>query len=507
MIRAALIVLAVVALAVVIIALRGEPGAAELTWFHWNIRTTAAAATMLLIFFTLAASLFWRGLIWLAEAPRRAARSRAESRRRQGSDALTRGFLAAAGGDGAEARRQAQRASTLVDDTPSLVRLLSAQAAEAAGDAEGARAAYAAMLGFPELRMAAHRGLMQAALAEGDVREAQTHAEAAYGLARTAPWAWRAVLEAKLAIGDWTAALEMMQGALERKIVSPIVAERARAALLTARAADPVAEEDDKVRQAALDDCQAAMRLRPDFIPASVIAARLFAAEGRAARAAQVIEAAWKVSPHPALWLAYRDLRTDETPRERAARLATLAGFNADARESRILTAEQALIAGDAVGARAAAKALEDEPLTRRLAGLRARIATAIGDRDEARVWTARGAEAPQEPDWSDLDPEGRAFAYTPHDWARIAQVYAERGELTHPRLERRERGMSDLAELPPAYADSAAFISAAEAGAAAAPIVDDSDFGAELDSTNADPDPPPAGQRRVFGGGRGKRS
>jgi uncharacterized membrane-anchored protein len=79
MIRAALLVLVVVAVAVAIIALRGEPGAADITWFHWNVRTTAAAATMLLIFFTLAAALFWRGLIWIAEAPRRAARARAEA--------------------------------------------------------------------------------------------------------------------------------------------------------------------------------------------------------------------------------------------------------------------------------------------------------------------------------------------------------------------------------------------------------------------------------------------
>ena len=57
MIRTLLIVLAVLAAAVLIIALRGEPGSAELTWFHWNVRTTAAAAAILTIFFTLGASL------------------------------------------------------------------------------------------------------------------------------------------------------------------------------------------------------------------------------------------------------------------------------------------------------------------------------------------------------------------------------------------------------------------------------------------------------------------
>lgn len=505
MIRAALLVLLVVAVALAIIAVRGEPGAADITWFHWNLRTTAAAATMLLIFFTLGAALFWRGLIWIAEAPRRAARARAEVRRRQGAEALTRGFLAAAGGDGAEARRQAGRAADLVDDTPALVRLLSAQAAEAAGDAEAARAAYTAMLGFPELRLVAHKGLMQAALESGDTAAAAAHAEAAYALARTAPWAWRAALEAKLAAGDWPAALELMQGALGRKIISPLTAERARAALLTAHAAAREAEGDQRARQAALEDAQAAARLRPDFAPAAVVAARLLADEGRSARAAQAIEAAWKILPHPALWLAYRDLVTDETPRERAARLASLAAFAPEARESHILMAEQALIAGDALGARAAVRALDSEPPTRRLAGLRARIASALGDRDEARAWTVRGAEAPQEPDWSDLDPDGRAFAYTAADWARVAMVYAERGELAHPRFERGERGVSELPQLPAAYAESTPFVSAAETGAPVPPIVDDADFGPDLDLVDTAPSVPARPRRPFRGRGKGR--
>ena len=75
MIRAVLFVLAVVAVIVVAIALVGDPGQAQLTWFHWNVRTTAAAAALLAIFLTLAASLVWRGLIWIAESPRRAGKS------------------------------------------------------------------------------------------------------------------------------------------------------------------------------------------------------------------------------------------------------------------------------------------------------------------------------------------------------------------------------------------------------------------------------------------------
>ena len=87
-----------------------------------------------------------------------------------------------------------------------------------------------------------------------------------------------------------------------------------------------------------------------------------------------------------------------------------------------------------------------------RLCGLMARIANAAGRTDEARVWMARGLAASQDPDWTDLDPAGRAFAYAPTDWARLVSTYAETGELIHPRLERRERVMSELPELPAPY-------------------------------------------------------
>ena len=165
---------------------------------------------------------------------------------------------------------------------------------------------------------------MQTALADGDEAEALRNAEAAYGLAHTAPWAWRALLEARLEAGDWPAALALVRGALERKIVSPLTAERARAALQAASAAHLESGGPGDAGQA-LEFAQAAARSQPDFSPGAVIAARLLTADGRGQRAAPLLEAAWKARAHPALWLAWRDLRTDETPRERAARLAALA--------------------------------------------------------------------------------------------------------------------------------------------------------------------------------------
>lgn len=459
MIRAVLLIFLVACAAVAALALAGDPGRATVIWLGWRADMTAAAVVLLILFSALAAMVLWRLMIWVLEAPRRAEQSRRADRRRQADEVLSRGFLAVAAGDGSEARRLAQKSANLAGETPALVRVLQAQAAEAAGDAAAAHAAYTAMLGFPEMRLAGHRGLMQLAAQEGEAQVALDHAQQAYVLVRTAPWAWRALLNAKLDAADWTGALDLVKGALDRKIVSPIVAERARAALLAASAAQLEHAPDARARDQALDQAAEAARLQPGFAPGVVMAARLLALDGKLSKASATIESAWKVAPHPALWLAYRDLRTDETPRQRAARLAELAGMSPDHRESRILFVEQALIAGEAAAARAATRALEGTPITARLAGLFARVAYAGGAPDEARMWMAQGLSAPQEPDWSDLDPEGRAFAYHASDWARLVAAFAETGELIHPRFERRERTLGELPELPAAYADSTAFI------------------------------------------------
>jgi HemY protein len=452
MIRAAIVLFLVAAVAVSVLGLTRDAGQASVEWLGWRADTTAAAGLLIALLASLLAAVIWRTVLWVLDAPGRTERARADARRRQANDVLARGFLAAAGGDGSEARRLARKAAELASDSPGLVRVLAAQAAEAAGDVEEARAAYTAMLGFPEMRLAGHKGLMQLAQSQGQRETALRHAQEAYGESRSARWAWRVLLEAELESGDWAGALDLVKGALDRKIVPPVVAERARAALLAASAAQLEHAPDAKARALALDHAVEAAKLQPGFAPGVVMAARLLALGGKVGRAVATVENAWRAAPHPALWLAYRDLRTNETPRERGQRLAELAAVNPTHRESLILHVERALIAGDPAAARDAAQALEAEPPTARICGLMARAAFAAGSPDEARVWLARGISAPHEPDWSDLDPEGRAFAYHAADWGRLVITYAETGELIHPRHERSERTLRELPDLPLAY-------------------------------------------------------
>ena len=477
MIRAVLILLALIAAIAISIGLLGDPGIASVTWMHYRVDTSASACIVIIGCLAFAAVAFWNLALWIARAPQRAERARAAARHRQGEDAVTRGFMALAAGDGTEARRQSVKALDLSDNIV-LVRILSALAAEESGDATAAKSAYSAMLSIPELKLAGLKGLMQIADKSGDRTEAVRLASEAYNQPRPAMWAFETLFEAKLTAGEWGEALDLIDGALNRKLISPIFSERAKSSLMAATAAQLESAPDTPTRDQAMDYALRAAKLQPQFTPAPVIASRQLLAAGKLGRAEDILEAGWAAQPHPALWLAYRDLVNDETPRERARRLQGLIDRNPKHRESRLLQLERALLTGIRADIATAMEALEpdtaDDVLTRRLCGLMARASQALQDADAARTWVARAALAKAEPDWSDLDAEGRAFNYGASDWSNLILTYARTSALIHPRLDRGEKGLPDMPELASRYVPSMPFIKAAHKRATAVPQPDD---------------------------------
>ncbi|EGF92913.1 hemY protein [Asticcacaulis biprosthecium C19] len=462
MIRSLLILLAITTLIVLTIGMVGDPGLASLSWMNYRIDIPATAAVIIIGVMAFCAVAFWNLALWLARSPQRAERARADQRRRQGDDALTRGFMAVAVGDGSEARRHAVKALDLSDNTV-LVRILGAMAAEESGDAVATRTAYSAMVSVPELKLAGLRGLMQLAARQGDKAEAVKLAGEAYNQPRPSMWAFETLFAARLEAGEWAEALDLIEGALTRKLISPIFSERAKASLMAASAARLETSDDAQMRDQALDYAQRAAKLQPQFTPAAIIAARLLAKANKPGRAEDVLEAAWASRPHPAVWLAYRDLVSDETPKERARRLQGLVDRNAKHRESRLLQVERALLTNTKAEIAAALAALEEDSaeanLTKRICGVIARGAQGLGDYDTARVWIAKAASARGEADWSDIDAEGKAFAYSAADWSDVILNFAETAALSHPRYERGDKGLPEIPDMPPRYVPSMPFI------------------------------------------------
>ena len=92
---------------------------------------------------------------------------------------------------------------------------------------------------------------------------------------------------------------------------------------------------------------------------------------------------------------------------------------------------------------------LVEEKPTARLCMILERALKGYGDQAEAARWGRMAVSAAREPEWSDLDPRGGAFQYTPADWARLVYSFGDAAKLIHPRYETSERELDLGRPLP----------------------------------------------------------
>lgn len=415
---------------------QANPGRAVFEFLGYEVEVPFILGMAMLFAVTFAFFLLVWGIYIAFTSPGKIRAFLSRRRREQGYDALERALIASAAGDGEAAVRQAARADSLLD-RPALSTLLAARAAESAGNIEGAEAHYEALLEDNRTRVVARRGLAQLASERGDMDATLEHAKDAFARAKGARWAFDALFDAQIAQGRWDGALEALAEGERRKHIAPDTAKRRRAVILTASALGLEESEPERARDLADAACKAA----PGFAPAATLASRLMAKSRRHKRAADVLEAAWTQSPHPAIARAYQGLRKTDSKAKRLERLKGLAALNPEHRESKLLLVQVALDDGDARTGRRILDPLleEDTPSSARECALAARLARLEGEDEDARRWMTRAAHASNEADWSDIDPEGRAFPYTDDDWKRMVYVYGEEGRLIHPRHERFE--------------------------------------------------------------------
>jgi HemY protein len=420
-----------------------NPGTASFEFLGWHMEMSFVLAAALVVLFAFGMLVLWWLVFVLWTSPDKFKNFNLRRRREQGYDALEKALIASAAGDGVSAVRQAARADALLD-RPALSRLLAARAAEAAGNTDGAETHYEALLEDPRTRLVAHRGLAQLAHDRSDHDATVDHARQAFEQAKGARWAFDALFDAHVSQGRWSEALDTLNEGERRKHVPADAAKRRRAVLLTVSAQ---AHEGDDTEHAC-ELAEAAVRAAPGFAPAAALASRLLASVRRHKKAADVLEACWAATPHPAIAAAYRDLRKSDSKAKRIERLRSLSALQPEHRESQLLLVQAALDGGDAAAANMVLEPmLELGNPSARLCALAARLARLEGEDVQARRWMTRAAHAAAEADWSDMDTEGRAFPYAEADWKRMVYVYGDEGRLIHPRYERYETAAEAVPE------------------------------------------------------------
>ena len=319
------------------------------------------------------------------------------SRLRRGQAALSDAVLALAAGEGRLAADRADAAARLLDQ-PMLTTLLRAQAAQLAGDRARATQGYKALLDNDKARFVAVRGLMQLKLDEGDTETALKLAQKAFQLRPRHAETQDVLLRLQTGAGDWKGAratLKAEQGAgrLPRDVW------QRRDAVLALQEARGVLDEGASIeaREAAI----AANRASPDLIPAAAMAARALVEQGKARKAARILEKTWSVRPHPDIARAYAEIAPDETPAARLRRFKALTKGNPEHDESILLQAELLIAAEDFPGARRAMGDLPTRHPTARALTIMAAIERGEGSDDAVvRGWLARALTAPRGPQW-----------------------------------------------------------------------------------------------------------
>lgn len=373
------------------------PGGVTIAWRNYRLDTSVGVllvAVALVAAVTAVVYRFWRAL---ATTPRKVTASRAERRREQGFLALTRGMVAIAAGDTAEAKRQAKRANHMLDRPPGAL-LLEAQAAQLEGRPEAAREVFDDMLERKETELLAVRGLLSLAESEGDTEKALALAERANKLSPTTPWALTRLLELQTETGAWTEAEKTVKSAARRKVLSAAEARHKNAVIHVQRS---LSAERGGDRSTALGLAKDANRLEPDFLPASLNLAALLHADGKPRQARKVIERAWAERPHPDLARLFDAVTGIADPLPRLAAFERLEALKPDDPAARLTLARVALDAKLWGEARRRLDGLDGAASGAEYYRLRAELEEKEkGDGHGAREWLARASEAPPAPGW-----------------------------------------------------------------------------------------------------------
>ena len=319
------------------------------------------------------------------------------NRERKGFDALEDGMMALASGEGRTAMAKAAKAEKYLQ-RPELTNLITAQAAEVAGDGQKAQEVYKKLLTDERTRFVGVRGIMKQKLADGDTDMALKLAEKAFALKPKHEETQDVLLRLQAEKEDWSGARDTLNAKLKHGSLPRDVHRRRDAVLALSEAKDILADGNTiEARENAIE----ANRLSPDLIPAAVLAAQGYIEAGKDRYATRVLKKAWDTRQHPDLAAAFAAIKPDETPQARIKRFRSFVKATADHDETRMLMAELHIAAEDFPEARRALGDLPETKPTARSVAIMAAVERGEGADDVVvRGWLAKALSVPRGPQW-----------------------------------------------------------------------------------------------------------
>jgi len=386
--------LAIAALAAWVISL---PGTLTLEIAGQRMQPRLGTAVVILLLAAALIIALWAIMRRVIGAPRAMARRRAAKRREQGVEALSDAVIALQSGDPARARIMAREAQARLPDNGA-ARLLEARADLALGDMPAAREHYRALIASEKTAVAALTGLYDQARTQNRPEAALTFAHKTLALAPGTTWAAEAVFGDLARRGQWAEAVAMVNAETPATREEKARKRRRQAVIETARARDNETGQPN----AALDHALTALKLLPDFVPAALIAARIYSHRGETRKAQSLLRRIWRATGHPDIAALYAHAQPGASAVERLKRMREIIELPPPHRAAGMALARAAIDAYDWPLAREALLPFTGPDATQGVASLMAEIEEGqSGDQGKAREWLARALQAPRDPAWT----------------------------------------------------------------------------------------------------------
>jgi HemY protein len=378
--------------------LADRPGDLVVTFLNTRYEISLTTALAAFLAGVAAIMLVWWLVRSVIDGPQSARRYFRARRRDRGYQALSTGMIAAGSGDGATAKKLAARASSFISaDQEPLIHYLGAQVALLEGNNDGARKAFEAMLENGETKALGLRGLYLEAQRINDPIAARHFAEKAFEAAPTLDWASDAALAGHARDGAWDKALALLDS--RKRLVGADKAgnDRKRAVLLTAKAMGAIDSDAATARNSAVE----ANRLAPNLVPAAVMAGRALFKMDELRKGAKILEAAWKLAPHPDIADTYVHARAGDSAIDRMKRAAELVNLQPGNADGLIALASAQLAASEHKAARKSVEAVLKSAPSESAWLLLADIEQAeTGNDGRVREWLQRAVKAPRDAAW-----------------------------------------------------------------------------------------------------------
>ncbi len=388
------------------------PGTLSLEFLGMRMQPRLGIAAFILIAAIAAIIAAWGILRRVIGAPYYLARRNRERRRDTGFAALSDGFIALQAGDAGRARMLAREARANLP-TNAAAQLLEARADLALGDMHSAREHYRALISNRKTALAALSGLYDQARQQGRSDAALTFAQKAIDIAPHTPWASEAVFDDLAGKGLWVEALDMVNAEPAVTREEKMRKRRRQAVIETARALQ--AEPTDPL--AALDHALAALKVAPEFVPAALIAARVYINRGDSRKAMSLLRRVWRATSHPDVATLFANAVPGVSAVDRLKRIREIVDTPPQNRSAAVVLARAAIDAYEWDNARDALSSYAVSNPSQAICLMMAEIEEGQNqDQGKAREWVNRAVRAPRDPVWT-------ADGITTEEWEPVSPV------------------------------------------------------------------------------------